>query len=257
MGRHILGRKITSTEAPGDRLACEGRASPLLSREAVADLDDLARAKDSRCRGSSRPCGCRAGHRRRAAHRSGRSVRRPSPRPVGHRQRLGLVVRDIERRHAGARDQLLQLERICSRSLASRLDSGSSSSSSWAGAPARARRRRAAAGRRTAGSPAGWRVLHADQAQRLHDLGLDLGGARAAAAPAADRRRSRTVHMRPDRVGLEHHADIALVGRHLHAALGIGHDLAADRDRAAVGLSRPATQRKVVVLPQPDWPSSA
>ena len=43
--------------------------------------------------------------------------------------------------------------------------------------------------------------------------------------------------------------------RHQHAALGRGDDVPADRDAPAVGCSRPATQRRVVVLPQPDGPS--
>src|SRR5947209_10649524 len=39
-------------------------------------------------------------------------------------------------------------------------------------------------------------------------------------------------HVRPDRVGLEHHADIARTRRHVHATLRRRDFIAADRDRA-------------------------
>ena len=64
-------------------------------------------------------------------------------------------------------------------------------------------------------------------------------------------------HVRPHRIGLEHHADVAQARRHQHAARRRRHHLAADADRARRSeCSRPATQRSVVVLPQPEGPSS-
>ena len=56
----------------------------------------------------------------------------------------------------------------------------------------------------------------------------------------ADFQRERHVlgnrHMRPDRVGLEHHADVADVGRRHDAAAGRRDRLARDSDLAAVGV---------------------
>ena len=57
--------------------------------------------------------------------------------------------------------------------------------------------------------------------------------------------------MGKQRVGLEDHADIALVRGH------VGDVLAADQDPPEVGVSKPAIMRSVVVLPQPDGPSKA
>ena len=58
-------------------------------------------------------------------------------------------------------------------------------------------------------------------------------------------------HVREQRVVLEHHPDVAPVGRDAR------HVLAVDLDRAARSAARnPATIRSVVVLPEPDGPSS-
>ena len=54
------------------------------------------------------------------------------------------------------------------------------------------------------------------------------------------------------RVALEHHADVALV----RAAARV-MSRAIEHDLPGVGSTKPATMRKVVVLPQPDGPSSA
>ena len=75
--------------------------------------------------------------------------------PVRHRQRLDLVVGHVDRGDAELGCSRCSSSRICSRSLASRFDSGSSSSSICGSRrPARAPAPGAAAGRRTAGSPA-------------------------------------------------------------------------------------------------------
>ncbi len=63
-----------------------------------------------------------------------------------------------------------------------------------------------------------------------------LGRARA---ETRDLQRERDVlkhrHVRPDRIALEHHADIAFVRCNEGGRIGRRHDAAADRDRAAVG----------------------
>ena len=64
-------------------------------------------------------------------------------------------------------------------------------------------------------------------------------------------------HVRPDRIGLEHHADVAQARRHEHAAARAPRPRRRrSRSSPPVGCSRPAMQRSVVVLPQPDGPSS-
>jgi len=62
--------------------------------------------------------------------------------------------------------------------------------------------------------------------------------------------------MRPHRIGLEYHAELARARRHEDAARGRRHQLAANLDLATGRVFEPATQRSVVVLPQPDGPSS-
>src|SRR6267154_2172703 len=57
-------------------------------------------------------------------------------------------------------------------------------------------------------------------------------------------------HVRVQREQLEHEADISLRGSL------VGHILAVEQDLAFGGNSRPAIIRKVVVLPQPEGPSS-
>src|SRR5579871_5316004 len=56
--------------------------------------------------------------------------------------------------------------------------------------------------------------------------------------------------MRVQRVVLEHHRDVAILGRH------IVDQLVADIDLARSRPSSPAIIRNVVVLPQPDGPTS-
>ena len=59
------------------------------------------------------------------------------------------------------------------------------------------------------------------------------------------------LQMRIQRVRLKDHADIAVLG------LKLGYILIAEKILPEVGSSRPAMQLSVVVLPQPEGPSSA
>ena len=65
-----------------------------------------------------------------------------------------------------------------------------------------------------------------------------------------------TRHVRPDRVGLEHHADVAALRLDEHAGRRRRPTWSPTVMRPAVGTSSPAMQRSVVVLPQPLGPSS-
>jgi len=99
-------------------------------------------------------------------------------------------------------------------------------------------------------------LFHAFQvheAQRLgHALADDLLG------DVADLQRVGDVvehiHVRPDGIGLEHHAEPALL-RGTEMSVLREHYLVADADFARVRRSRPTMQRSSVVLPQPLGPS--
>ena len=177
--------------------------------------------------------------------------------PVRHRQRLGLVVCDVDRGQPDLALDAAQLVAHLDAAGAHRDCSAARRTAAPAAVPpSRAQSRHAAAGRRRAAAPAGRRAAQAcTMLKRFHREPLALGLGHAAAferiGDVLDHR-----HVRPDRVGLEHHAEIALVRRHEHAGGDVDHCAVADRDASAVGLSRPATQRSVVVLPQPDGPSS-
>ena len=118
-------------------------------------------------------------------------------------------------------------------------------------ARARAPRRRAAAGRRTVRTAARsrsrrGRPARASPAPSLARLRL---AERPAPRPVGDVLQHG--HVREQRIGLEHHADVALGGGEPR------HVLAADQDAARRWpISSPAIRRSVVVLPQPEGPSS-
>ena len=57
-------------------------------------------------------------------------------------------------------------------------------------------------------------------------------------------------HVRVERVVLEHHRDVAILGRH------VVDDPVADEDAAVGDLFQAREQRRLVVLPQPDGPTS-
>ena len=145
------------------------------------------------------------------------------------------------------------IERISSRSetriLASSAESGSSSSSTCGLRRERAGQRHAlllAAGELVGIAVAELRQL--DEAEHLGDARVDLGLRHAGDLQAeGDVLRDRQVG--EQRIGLEHHADVALV------RLEVGDVLAVDQDACRpVGVSKPAIMRSIVVLPQPDGP---
>ena len=125
--------------------------------------------------------------------------------------------------------------RVRSRSLASRLLSGSSSSmASGDCTMARATATRCCWPPDSSDDLRSPRVAQADEPQHLADPAgnLDL-------SQLADLQREGDVlehgQMRPDGIGLEHHADVALVRRHRHALRRIEHDAAADLDVPRIG----------------------
>ena len=99
--------------------------------------------------------------------------------------------------------------------------------------------------------------LAVEQRLELQELGRRLrpsAGALALSArraSSADRRCSRaTRHMRIERIGLEHHGDVALAPAARSLTMRSPMRIA-----PAVGYSSPASMRSVVVLPQPEGPS--
>ena len=138
--------------------------------------------------------------------------------------------------------------RISRRRRASRLDSGSSNSST-AGSSTRAR----ASATRCCWPPdssLGSRVVEADQAH----VAQRIGGALARRVLGTCRHLQAVghvlqhVHVREQRVALEHHAHVALGGP------SVVTSLPSMRIWPEVGDSRPAIMRSVVVLPQPEGP---
>ena len=140
---------------------------------------------------------------------------------------------------------------ICLRSLRSSAPSGSSSSSTdgrFTSARASATRWRwppdSCAGLSLAP------VRERDELERLPHPLADLL-LRHLAPAQAERDVLADVEMLEQRVGLEHRVDVALVGRHARDVVAVEPHGALDD-----GCSKPAISRSVVVLPQPDGPSS-
>ena len=126
--------------------------------------------------------------------------------------------------------------RISARSLASRLESGSSNSTTVGEkAMARASATRCCWPPESLEAAALGKMAHLHQVERALDVGLDLGRAQLAhAQPVGDVVEHR--HVRPDGVGLEHHRHAALLGRDVAALAGVVHRLAVDADAAAARL---------------------
>ena len=140
--------------------------------------------------------------------------------------------------------------RTSCRSLASRFDSGSSSSST-SGWKTSAR----ASATRCCWPPESWRGRRSPRCPRR--TSRSASATRAARSPAVDLAHLqpegdvlRHRQMREQRVALEHQAGIALPRRQ-------SRDVApAEPHVPRVGSTKPAIMRSVVVLPQPDGPSS-
>ena len=161
--------------------------------------------------------------------RPARCCRRSARRSVGHGHRLDLVVGDVDhggRRAAGAVRVISS--RICTRSAASRLDSGSSN--------------RKALGSRTMARPMAtrWRWPPESCARLAVEIVGEVERSRAAFAtfwsissfgwPGHLQAEGDVVahgHMRIERVGLEHHGEAALGRRHVGHVDAVDHDLAA------------------------------
>ena len=169
--------------------------------------------------------------------------------PVAEAHRLRLVVRHIDRRGADRCWNRLSSSRALARSLASRLDSGSSSRKTCGFADQRSGQRDPLAF--TAGElprAAVEQVIDAEQ----------LGGPASLAFPLCPieldglERKDDVVEnrlVRVERVALEHHGDAAQPRRQAV------DDLPSMSTSPSVGCSRPAMVRSSVVLPQPDGPS--
>ena len=91
-------------------------------------------------------------------------------------------------------------------------------------------------------------VAELDEVEGVLRLGLEV---LVTAAPQPEGDVVHDAHVREERVGLEHRVDVALVGA------GRVMSVSPIRIWPAVGSSRPATIRRVVVLPQPEGPSRA
>ena len=147
--------------------------------------------------------------------------------------------------------------RISSRSLASRLESGSSNSSTVGlEHSARASATRCcwppdSCARGRVGEPA---QLH--QVERALDLSLRSRPRLCVPHPQREGDVLEHRHVRPDRVALEDHRRGRAARRHVDPAAPSRHRLAAMRMLPRARLLQPGDARSVVVLPQPDGPSS-
>ena len=85
-----------------------------------------------------------------------------------------------------------------------------------------------------------FQTVELDEPDAVHHLILDLGFGQALAA-VGERQGDvlENVEMRPHRIALKHHADVAAFGRHESSLLGAIHQFAADFDFAAVGPFQP------------------
>ncbi len=158
--------------------------------------------------------------------------------PVGQGERLGLVVRHVERGDADLVDQIVQLDAhlVAHPGVQVRQRLVEQQQRRLPHDGARQGDPLLLAAREHGGGAPGHR-FHADQLQGSHHPVLDLG---AGPARSLDAQRIRHVlehvQVRPDRVGLEHHANRAVVHLDEDAARRVGHDAPADRDGPGVGV---------------------
>src|SRR5215208_2177587 len=144
---------------------------------------------------------------------------------------------------------------MSSRSFASRFESGSSRSISGGSITSARERQPLLLTAREIGRLARREVVELDDGERaLHPLANLL--LRRAPPPRQHLEREGDVlvhvHVRPDRVRLEHHPQPALVRRHAHAARGREEDAVADGDLPRIGHLEPgdAAQRRRLAAPR-------
>ena len=168
--------------------------------------------------------------------------------PVGQGHRLLLVVRDVDCGTPSERCSFLSSTRVSRRSLASRFESGSSRRNSR-GLRTMARARAT----RCCWPPESWPGLRSRRwsistlrPPRGRARSISLGGLRHLERKADV---LATRHVRVERIALEDHRDVAIAGRRRSSRRRRRR-----RHAPAVGVSRPARMRSVVVLPEPDGP---
>ena len=165
---------------------------------------------------------------------------------VAEHDRFGLVVGDVERGHAGLLEDAAQIvaqpqaqlgveirQRLVEQQQLRPVDDAARQRHALH-LPARQRHHR------TVGI-----FGQADQRQHLVDLAAGLRARDLAMLQRIDHVLPHR-HMRPHRIGLEHHAEVAQPRRHQNAARGRRHDIAADRNLAAGRMLEPgdAAQRR-------------
>ena len=94
------------------------------------------------------------------------------------------------------------------------------------------------------------KILHSDQRQRFSDTRSRPFFGKLGAHLAAETPHFGDIEMWKQRVGLEHHADIAVLRRHVRNRAVV------EQNVASVGGRNPAIRFRVVVLPEPLGPSS-
>ena len=178
---------------------------------------------------------------------------------VGDRHRLDLIVRDKRAERSSETMSARSQARASSRSFASRLESGSSSRMTGGLVNQRARERDAlllAAGELV--RVARRRDAQARSAPASASTRVLISAARTRAQLEAVGDILENGAVRPQRIGLEHQAEPALLRRQLDAASRRRTaTLSPMRMEPGSGVSRPATARSSVVLPLPEGPSSA
>jgi hypothetical protein len=169
---------------------------------------------------------------------------------VRQRHRFGLVMGDEDHRHAQLRCSRRISSCISSRSFLSSAESGSSISTTTRIEDQRAGQRHPlllAAGQLR--RPAVGQVPRAHRVQRTRPPGW-----RSGAGTLRTQRKGHVLghgHVREQRIALEHHAHAALVRRK-----ALDRPAVQDGSCPPVGFSKPASSISVVVLPEPDGPSS-
>ena len=135
---------------------------------------------------------------------------------IGHGQRFQLIVGDVKSRDAQPLDQFAQLEAGFFAQFCIRLLSGSSSSKTRGSLTIAARQGAdAAAARRSRKAPGDRLSLRVGRAPKRARPYRVFAGARTYVSSRAGKRHVlENIQVRPNRVGLKHHADVSIIGRH-------------------------------------------